>query len=120
MARPQGAGVVLSAETNGGACHDSTRPYRSGSINDLRTASPSHGNQRVKVGAIGLASVLLLIAIAATIFGAVARERPMTAPGGAKQEIVANMAGSNEAAASAALSDMGVAPGIGNSGAANR
>ena len=85
---------------------------------DLRTVSPSHGNQRVKVGAIGLVSVVVLIAIAAAIFGAVARERPVTVPGGAKQEIVANMAGANEAAASTALSDMGVAPGVGNVAAA--
>lgn len=83
----------------------------------MRTVSPSHTGQRVKVGAIGLAAVVLLIVVAAAIFGAVARERPATAPGGAKPEIVANMTGGNEAAVSAALSDMGVAPGVGNTAA---
>ena len=86
----------------------------------MRTATPSHTGQRVKVGAIGLGAVVLLIVLAAAIFGAVARERPMAAPGGAKPEIVANMAGANKAGAGAAVGDMGVAPGIGNTAAAAR
>lgn len=86
----------------------------------LRTVSPSQTGQRVKVGAIGLGTVVLLIVLAAAIFGAVARERPMAAPGGAKPEIVANMSGANEVGASAAIGDMGVAPGIGNTAAAAR
>ena len=64
---------------------------------------------------IGLGVVVLLIAVAAAILGAVTRERPTTAPGGAKPEIVANLAGGNMAGTSAALTDMGVAPGVGNS-----
>lgn len=86
----------------------------------MRTVTPSHTGQRVKVGAIGLGAVVLLIVLAAAIFGAVARERPMAAPGGAKPEIVANMAGANKAGASAAVGDMGVAPGIGNTAAVAR
>lgn len=86
----------------------------------MRTASPSHSSQRAKVGAIGLGVVVLLIAVAAAILGAVTRERPATAPGGAKPEIVANMAGANVAAPSAALTDMGVAPGVANSAAPSR
>ena len=84
----------------------------------MRTVSPSHTSQRVKVGAIGLGVVVLLIAVAATILGAVTRERPMTAPGGAKPEIVANMSGGNIAAPTGLVTDMGVAPGVGNSTAA--
>ena len=37
--------------------------------------------QRVKVGVIGLAAVLVMIAIAAMIFGIVSREKPGTAVG---------------------------------------
>lgn len=94
---------------------DSTRPGRSFRSGRLRTVPPSHSSQRVKVGAIGLGIVVLLIAVAAAVLGAVTRERPVTVPGGAKPEIVANMAGTNTASPSAALSDMGVAPGVGNS-----
>jgi hypothetical protein len=86
----------------------------------LRTVSPSHTSQRVKVGVIGLVAVVLLIALASAILGAVTRERPVIAPGGAKPEIVANMAGGNLAAPSAALSDMGVSPGVGNGAASAR
>ena len=86
----------------------------------LRTVPPSHTSQRIKVGAIGLSAVVLLIVLAAAIFGAVARERPMAAPGGAKPEIVANMAAANQIEAGRALSDMGVAPGIGNTAATAR
>lgn len=99
---------------------DSTRPDRTCSPGRLRTGSPSQTSQRVRVGALGLGVVALLIAVAAAMFGAVARERPASAPGGAKAEIVANMASGNAVAGSASLSDMGVAPGIGNTVSAGR
>lgn len=76
--------------------------------------TPSHSSHRARVGAVGLAVVVLLIAVASAILGAVTREHPVAAPGGARPEIVANMAGGNEVAGSAALSDMGVAPGVTN------
>lgn len=72
--------------------------------------------QRVKVGVIGLASVLLLIALAATIFGIVSREKPGTAIGAPKADVAANLTMSNGAAPMAAptneqpLAEIGVAP----------
>lgn len=94
---------------------ESTRLDRSFKREGLRTVSPSSSSQRVKVGVVGLGIVVLLIAVAAAVLGAVTRERQVAAPGGAKPEIVANITGANVTAPSAALSDMGVAPGVGNS-----
>ncbi|WP_425228271.1 hypothetical protein [Sphingomonas sp.] len=91
----------------------------------MATASPqtnaSQASHRARVGAIGLGLVLLLIALASLVLRQVSHERPATAPGGAKPDIVANMAGGNEAAAETGpLSDMGVAPGVKNESAAAR
>ena len=71
--------------------------------------------QRVKVGLIGLGTVLLLIALAATIFGIVSRERPGTAIGAPKADVAANLSASNGAVPVAAptsepLAELGVAP----------
>ncbi|WP_260598349.1 hypothetical protein [Sphingomonas endolithica] len=68
--------------------------------------------QRVKVGMIGLAAVLLLIGLAAAIFSTASRERAV--PGGARADIVANMAIGNDMAnagdGSEPLADLGVTP----------
>ncbi|WP_375398046.1 hypothetical protein [uncultured Sphingomonas sp.] len=71
--------------------------------------------QRVKVGVIGLASVLLLIGVAAVIFSAVDRERPVVAIGAPKEDVVANLTMTNSAtsenvATSEPLAELGVAP----------
>lgn len=70
--------------------------------------------QRVKVGAIGLAAVVLLIALASAIIGSATRERPVG--GAAQANIVAEIAQTNtEAPDGEPLAEMGVAPGAGNS-----
>lgn len=71
--------------------------------------------QRVKVGVIGLATVLLLIGLAAAIFGIVSRERPGTAIGAPKADVAANLTTSNGTApvttpTSEPLAELGVAP----------
>lgn len=71
--------------------------------------------QRVKVGVIGLAAVLLLIGLAATVFSIVSRERPNTAIGAPKADVAANLASANsstpgDAATSEPLAELGVAP----------
>ncbi len=71
--------------------------------------------QRVKVGVVGLAAVLLMIGLAATVFGIVSRERPVTAVGAPKAEVAANLSDSNSqvpgaAATSEPLVELGVAP----------
>lgn len=70
--------------------------------------------QRVRVGAIGLAIVVLLIVVAGAILGAVTRDRPMLAAGGAKPDVVSNMALANDADSTEPLADMGVTPATGN------
>lgn len=74
--------------------------------------------QRVKVGMIGLAAVILLIALASAIIGSVTRERPITTVGAPKEEVVANMGVANEIDADGSgepLAELGVAPSAGNS-----
>ncbi|HEX4695867.1 hypothetical protein [Sphingomonas sp.] len=71
--------------------------------------------QRVKVGLIGLATVVLLIGLAATIFAIVSREKPGTAAGAPKADVAANLTLSNtpvpsDAATSEPLAELGVAP----------
>ena len=86
------------------------------------TASPHHSaGQRVKVGAIGLAIVVMLIVMAGAIMNSVSRQRTITAAGGAKPDTVANMAlGNQEDGATEPLADMGVSPATGGNGAAAR
>ena len=69
--------------------------------------------QRVKVGLIGLAAVLLLIGLASAVFNSVNRERPVTAIGGARPATVAEIAGNMTSATPAGnepLAELGVAP----------
>ena len=69
--------------------------------------------QRVKVGMTGLAAVVLLIGLAAAIFGAASRERPISVAGAPKAEVIANMMLANEMAADGddePLAELGVAP----------
>ena len=70
-------------------------------------------SQRVKVGVIGLAAVLLLIGLAAAIFSTASRERAVI--GGARPDVVANMAMANtalpmDAPTNEPLAELGVAP----------
>ena len=73
---------------------------------------PSQTVQRVKVGMIGLAAVVLLIALASAIIGSVTRERPV--PGAAQANLVAEMAAGNSVPPASStgepLAEMGVAP----------
>ena len=75
---------------------------------------PAQSLQRIKVGMIGLAAVVLLIALASVLLRSATRERPMT--GAAQSNVVAEIAQGNSAAiATEPLADLGVAPGSGNS-----
>ena len=76
-------------------------------------AHPSQTTQRVKVGMIGLAAVVLLIGLASAIIGSAKHERPVLTAGVVQSDAVANMAIANAAAADRAgepLAEMGVAP----------
>jgi len=71
--------------------------------------------QRVKVGMIGLAAVLLLIGLAAAIFATMNQNREVAAIGSARPEAVSAMVSGNGADAAAAattdpLAELGVAP----------
>ena len=79
--------------------------------------------QRVRVGVVGLAAVLLLIGLAATVFSIVNHERPVTAIGAPKSDVAANLSMSNSAlpsdsATSEPLAELGVSPSTGPSPAA--
>lgn len=72
-----------------------------------------HSVQRLKVGLIGLAAVLLLIGLASAVFNSVNRERPVAAIGGAQPGTVAAMAGTGNSIAPAGnepLAELGVTP----------
>ncbi len=74
--------------------------------------------QRVRVGMIGLAAVVLLIGLASAIFSTVTRDQP-AADGGSRSAVVAE-ANAPTAAPSAGnepLAELGVTPSIGNSNA---
>lgn len=71
--------------------------------------------QRVRVGMIGLAAVLLLIGLAAAIFSTANHDRQAATVGGARFDPVANMTAGNGlapdgAAAKEPLAELGVAP----------
>ena len=79
--------------------------------------------QRVRVGMIGLAAVLLLIGLAAAIFSTASHERQVAAVGAANAQVVANLVDGNsaDAASKEPLAQLGVAPsadGNGSAGAA--
>lgn len=72
-------------------------------------------SQRVKVGMIGLAAVLLLIGLAAAVFSTASRERPVAAAGGVRSDVVANLVSGNQSAPGASatnepLADLGLTP----------
>lgn len=69
--------------------------------------------QRVRVGMIGLAAVILLIGLASILLSGVRTERQFAAAGGGNASVVANMAdtGGNESDSDEPLADLGVAPG---------
>jgi len=76
---------------------------------------PAQTSQRVRVGMIGLAAVLLLIGLAAAIFSTASKERPFIVAGGAHPDVVANMAAGNSALPAVAptnepLAELGIAP----------
>lgn len=74
-------------------------------------SDPSQSIQRVKVGLIGLAAVILLIGLASLVIGSATRERPITAVGAPKAEVVANMGLDNVTSLSTEpLAELGVAP----------
>lgn len=76
-------------------------------------AHDSQNMQRIKVGMTGLALVLLLIGLAGAIFNSANREAPVTAVGGSKPDVVANLALDNTTKAAGGtepLADLGVAP----------
>jgi hypothetical protein len=79
---------------------------------------PSQTMQRVKVGMIGLAAVVLLIALASALLGSATRNRPAT--GSAQANLVAEIAVGNVAAPATGepLAEMGVAPGANSQDAA--
>ena len=73
--------------------------------------------QRVKVGMIGLAAVVLLIGLAAAIFATMRHDRDVAAIGSARPEVVAAIVSGNSADPAAAatatkepLAELGVAP----------
>jgi hypothetical protein len=73
---------------------------------------PGQTTQRVRVGMIGLAAVLLLIGLAAAIFSTASRERAVS--GGSRADVVANLTMGNGLAGlgdgSEPLADLGVTP----------
>ena len=77
-------------------------------------ASTSQAMQRVRVGMVGLAAVVLLIGLASALFSAASREQPVAAAGAPPAEEVANMTAANSAApvseANEPLAKLGVAP----------
>jgi hypothetical protein len=71
--------------------------------------------QRVKVGMIGLAAVVLLIGLAAAIFATMNHDRGVAAIGSARPEVVSAIVSGNGSAPSATttkepLAELGVAP----------
>jgi hypothetical protein len=76
---------------------------------------PAQTSQRVRVGMIGLAAVLLLIGLAAAIFSTASKERPFVVAGGAHPDVVANMAAGNNVLPASVptnepLAELGIAP----------
>jgi len=74
----------------------------------LRDPDPRQTVQRVRVGLVGLAAVILLIGLAGMIFSAIRREQPGAGPGtsNAVAALDANASDTNDP-----LADLGVAPG---------
>lgn len=72
--------------------------------------------QRVKVGMTGLASVLLIIALASAVLSWASKEPPVNAAGSPKADVVADLAQSNTSEPTVPdkpkepLAELGVAP----------
>lgn len=67
--------------------------------------------QRVRVGIIGLAIVILLIGVASAIMRTASREAPIATIGAPKADVVANLAVANlQQDAGEPLAELGVAP----------
>ncbi|GAA0727256.1 hypothetical protein GCM10009106_03060 [Sphingomonas japonica] len=72
--------------------------------------------QRVRVGVTGLASVVLLIGVAAAVWSSASREAPVTAVGASNSAVVANITSPIDATGDAAavetepLAELGAAP----------
>ena len=74
-------------------------------------ASHNQAMQRVKVGLVGLALVVLLIGLASAIFSAANREKPVAAPGAPQTGALTNLTVTNTSdAANEPLAELGVAP----------
>ena len=71
--------------------------------------------QRVRVGMIGLAVVVLLIALASAVMRSASREAPVTAAGAPRAEVVAKIGLANQQESNEPLAELGVAPGAANS-----
>jgi hypothetical protein len=81
----------------------------------IGTRDPAQTAQRVRVGVIGLAAVVLLIGLATTIFGVVSRERPTTAIGAPRADVAANLSATNsvtptDSPSGEPLAQIGIAP----------
>lgn len=103
--------------------HDEMRVFPT----DRRPAARVHAEQvrqRVRVGMLGLAAVVLLIGLASAIFSTVNHDRPVSAVGASKPEVVANMGVAGAAPATGAsnepLAELGVTPSAANTPAATR
>ena len=70
--------------------------------------------QRLRVGVLGLAAIVLLIGLASAIFSSVSQERPVAVAGAAQPEVVANMsapmADPSAAPTNEPLAELGVTP----------
>jgi len=73
--------------------------------------------QRIRVGMIGLAAVVLLIGLASAIFSTVTRDRPTVADNAASGTVLARAGTPSDAPSpgNEPLAELGVTPGIGNS-----
>lgn len=92
------------------------RDNRLSTGDEMKAVAPlSQRMQRVKVGMVGLAAVVLLIGLASAIFSAANRERPIATAGAPKADAVANMTVMNTTLpadpTNEPLAELGVAPG---------
>ncbi len=77
----------------------------------MKSPDPHQAMQRVKVGMIGLAAVVLLIALASTILASLSRDQP--AGVAAQPDIAANVAAGNETALpNEPLAELGISPSV--------
>ena len=76
----------------------------------MNATPPHHLSQRLRVGAIGLAVVVVLIVVAGAMLGSVSRQRSAVVAGNARPDLAQPLARANEIDAEP-LHAMGVAPG---------